>query len=591
MGKCCIEITIKMGVCNMDDLVLEKITSGILSSNEFGIEKWIVIIFLAVLPILINILYKRVNSRYYSIDEKYFNFLSLKKLLVYVCVFIFVLLIFAYLFYAFIINFSSLGNIIYFLLLFILCISISFYICKIDINKNCFISLFGIIAFILLPILTKLCEKTFKFLIISFLIISIIVIFIKIIKFLRSLEKRAANKCCINNRAVKFINIVSNSIVIFILSLLSMSLMAGIIFTDKINQNLSNSTKIHFNEDKKRSEDIECYVNKECYIGEEWNTNSGWYINEECYLNRECYINKERNIDENYSDVKNYIDYLLKNSGDLKVNEFIMLFKNPKDYIDYTIDVEKNLLQKNQLPENQLPENLIEFFKSAEEANINKELFATMRLLIILNLLLDPIIFIIAMASIFILAGAQLLLLRNRFFKPNKIKIYEYIDKPGLVKEVVITEYKDKLLVMEGLIYNNNLYLDRTNYRIIDLSDKLKFVQEKFDSVIFDKLDLFIPVIIIDNCGKKSKHSVDISLNLQKETLKINTLDYKAIGIDISCDVIFKNNCMNIKSEIKRILETVYGINNFIFKLDESVKENFSIDEDTGEIRINLDLE
>ena len=87
MGKCCIEITSKMEVCEVNDLVLEKITSSILNSNEFGIEKWIVIIFLALLPVLINILYKRVNSRYYNIDEKYFNFLSLKRVLVYIFVF------------------------------------------------------------------------------------------------------------------------------------------------------------------------------------------------------------------------------------------------------------------------------------------------------------------------------------------------------------------------------------------------------------------------------------------------------------------------------------------------------------------------
>ena len=247
---------------------------------------------------------------------------------------------------------------------------------------------------------------------------------------------------------------------------------------------------------------------------------------------------------------------------------------------------------KRKLEQEKLEQNLNSFFKSAENANINKELFATMRLLIILNLLLEPFIFIFALLPIFILIGALLLLLRTRFFKPNKIKTYEYIDKPGLMKEVVITEYKDKLLVMEGLIYNNNLYLDRTNYRIIDLSDKLKFAREKFDSVIFDKLDFLISVIIIDNCGKESKHSVDISFNKMKETLRLKIYDnnFSLNEIEISCNVSFKNNCMIIKSEIKQILETNYGMNNFKFKMDESAEKNFSIDENTGEITINLDL-
>ena len=195
------------------------------------------------------------------------------------------------------------------------------------------------------------------------------------------------------------------------------------------------------------------------------------------------------------------------------------------------------------------------------------------------------------MASIFILTAALLLLLRNRFFNPKKIKIYEYIDKPGLMKEVVITEYKDKLLVMEGLIYQENLYLMRSNYRIIDILDTEIFAQKTFKSVVVDMLDFVIPASIIDCNSEEIKCSFDISLNLEKEAINIKNLEYDTRGIDIICDVIFKNGRMIIKSEIKHILETIYGINNFKFKLDESVKKNFSIDEYTGEIIINLDLE
>ena len=379
------------------------------------------------------------------------------------------------------------------------------------------------------------------------------------------------NKHCKCKSLTKYYYIIINSISLFALSLLSVSLLSCLIFSDRINENLYNS------------------VEKNSKI----NQNQHQDISEE---------NKKNN-----NATTEYLKYVLSNSGDLKAKEFVMLFKNPKDYIDYEIDVKKSRLQQKQLEQKQLEQekleqekleqekleqNLNSFFKSAENANINKELFATMRLLIILNLLLEPFIFIFALLPIFILIGALLLLLRTRFFKPNKIKTYEYIDKPGLMKEVVITEYKDKLLVMEGLIYNNNLYLDRTNYRIIDLSDKLKFAREKFDSVIFDKLDFLISVIIIDNCGKESKHSVDISFNKMKETLRLKIYDnnFSLNEIEISCNVSFKNNCMIIKSEIKQILETNYGMNNFKFKMDESAKKNFSIDENTGEITINLDL-
>lgn len=541
----------------MDNLVLEKIIDSILSSNKFGIEKWMIIILIALLPVLINILYKRVNSKYYNIDEKYFNFLSLKRVLIYIAVFLLVILTFAYLFYGAIIDFSLEDTIFYLFLLSLLCIAAVICIFNINFNFNLNLIFEGlkdnkiinlIPKSIVLTILTiaiiAVCKSIkFKYFPVKYLIFFVVAVCVCVLCFM--IKKNKHCKC----KSLKMSHyIIINSIPLLFLSLLSVSLISCLVFSNIVNENLNNS------------------VEKNSKI----NQNQYQDISEE---------NKKNN-----NATKEYLNYVLRNSGDLKAKEFVMLYNNPEDLIrldvSYKSGVNKSILKLY----------LVRFFYNVEKANIQKELFASMRLLIILNLLLEPLIFIFALSPIFVLIGVLLLLLRNRFFDPNKIKTYEYIDKPGLMKEVVITEYKDKLLVMEGLIYNNNLYLDRTNYRIIDLSDKLKLAQEKFESVIFDMLDFFIPVILIDYCGKDSKHNVDISLNLHKETLKINTLDYEAIGIEISCDVSFKNNYMIIKSEIKHILETIYGINNFKFKLDESAKKNFSINENTGEITINLDL-
>lgn len=555
----------------MDNLVFEKITSGILSYNELGIEKWIVIIFVSLLPVLINILYKSVNSKYYNIDEKYFNFLSLKKLLVYVCVFIFVILNFAYLFYAFIINFNLVGAIIYLCLLSLLCIAAAICIYKIDINFNLNFnlnlnlnlkikiifewlkdnkiinlipkSIVLIVMIIVLVIMIIVLCKCFS---VKYLVLFVVAICVCVLFFM--IKKNEHCKC---KNLKKSHYIFINSIPLIVLSLLSISLISCLIFSDKINENLNNS------------------VEKKSKI----NQNQYQDISEE---------NKNNN-----NATKEYLNYVLRNSGDLKAKEFVMLYNNPEYLIrldvSYKSGVNKSILKLY----------LVRFFYNVEKANIQKELFASMRLLIILNLLLDPVIFIFAMASIFILTGALLLLLRDRFFNPKKIKIYEYIDKPGLMKEVVITEYKDKLLVMEGLIYQENLYLMRSNYRIIDISDTEIFAQKTFNSIFCDMLDIFIPVIIIDYRGKKSKGLVDISFNKMKETLRLKIYDnnFNLNEIEISCDVSFKNNCMIIKSEIKHILETIYGINNFKFKLDESAEKNFSIDENTGEIIINLYLE
>lgn len=543
-----------MGVCKMVDLVLEKIASSILSSSKWLPGKWIVIIFMALLPVFINVLYKRVNSRYYNIDEKYFNFFSLKKLLAYVCVFIFVILNFAYLFYVFIINFSLVGYIIYLCLLSILCIAAVIYIFNVNFNLifegriyNNRICLIPIYIVLILCIALILYTALFKYFSVKYFSVKDFTKFILAICVCVLFFMIKKNEHCKCKNLKKSHYIFINSIPLIVLSLLSISLISCLIFSDKINENLYNS------------------VEKKSKI----NQNQYQDISEE---------NKKNN-----NATKEYLNYVLRNSGDLKAKEFVMLYINPEDLIrldvSYKSGVNKSILKLY----------LVRFFYNVEKANIQKELYASMRLLIILNLLLDPIIFIFAMASIFILTGALLLLLRDRFFNPKKIKIYEYIDKPGLMKEVVITEYKDKLLVMEGLIYQENLYLMRSNYRIIDILDTEIFAQKTFKSVVVDMLDFVIPASIIDCNSEEIKCSFDISLNLEKEAINIKNLEYDTRGIDIICDVIFKNGRMIIKSEIKHILETIYGINNFKFKLDENVKDNFSINEDTGEIEINLD--
>ena len=60
----------------MVDLVLEKIIDSI---NELGFAKWIVLIVMALTPVIIDIYYKSVNSKYYNVVGKYFNFSSLKS--------------------------------------------------------------------------------------------------------------------------------------------------------------------------------------------------------------------------------------------------------------------------------------------------------------------------------------------------------------------------------------------------------------------------------------------------------------------------------------------------------------------------------
>ena len=53
-----------MGGCKVDNLVFEKIIDSI---NELGFAKWIVLIVMALSPVIIDIYYKSVNSKYYRL--------------------------------------------------------------------------------------------------------------------------------------------------------------------------------------------------------------------------------------------------------------------------------------------------------------------------------------------------------------------------------------------------------------------------------------------------------------------------------------------------------------------------------------------
>ena len=285
----------------MDNLVFEKITSGILSYNELGIEKWIVIIFVSLLPVLINILYKSVNSKYYNIDEKYFNFLSLKKLLVYVCVFIFVILNFAYLFYAFIINFNLVGAIIYLCLLSLLCIAAAICIYKIDINFNLNLkikiifewlrdnkiinlipkSIVLIVMIIVLVIMIIVLCKCFS---VKYLVLFVVAICVCVLFFM--IKKNEHCKC---KNLKKSHYIFINSIPLIVLSLLSISLISCLIFSDKINENLNNRIA-------KQSE-TNTEINKNTKTRTEINTKTKTEINKKTKTNTE--INTKTNTEIN----------------------------------------------------------------------------------------------------------------------------------------------------------------------------------------------------------------------------------------------------------------------------------------------------
>lgn len=507
---------------------------------RYKISNILIISILILVYIFLELNYRRINQKYYKINTKYFTKYNL-KIFVFVAVFIYLsLFLITMLFKCMLIDFGVYSCIYLFLIILLIVALLAIYFSKIilnnlgkqfeekeELNTICKMVLFIVLAIIYFIIMNYIIKKSFIKSLKLFLGICFFIELSTMYNFRKSMDNTSEIKLRLNPIFIGFnIMYFTGLIFIIIISISSYS---------NVDTYIKEIKKIEFN----------LYD-----IDESFSTIS--------YKDKEFLYKANESI-ENVYHIKDDIKNWKFNDFNNYYNSEIMMTNKDNSY---------NVKSK-----------------------IYNSLKLTLMSLMVLHFITDYMLIIEIILCSILLAIILFSVNKNKN-DPKFKKTYEYIDKPGLMKEVVITEYKDKLVVMDGLLYNNNLYLDRTNYKIIDLSDKPKLAQEKFNSIIFDMMDYFIPVIIIDYCGKETKDRVDISFKKMKETLRLKIYDnsFNLNEIEISCDVSFKNNCMIIKSEIKHILETIYGINNFKFKLEESAKKNFSIDENTGEITINLDL-
>ncbi|WP_019214879.1 hypothetical protein [Fenollaria massiliensis] len=117
---------------------------------------------------------------------------------------------------------------------------------------------------------------------------------------------------------------------------------------------------------------------------------------------------------------------------------------------------------------------------------MKNELFSAIKLLLFLQLITNLIIIIIAVLAGLIFIVTYMFVVKDKYLNPSRKKIYEYIVDSSGLRQFIITDYKDKLLVMTEQKGNNNksnLLLDSSCYKLISLTSDDTIYQGKYDQV------------------------------------------------------------------------------------------------------------
>lgn len=128
----------------------------------------------------------------------------------------------------------------------------------------------------------------------------------------------------------------------------------------------------------------------------------------------------------------------------------------------------------------------IKFINDLEKTNMKNELFSAIKLLLFLQLITNLIIIIIAVLAGLIFIVTYMFVVKDKYLNPSRKKIYEYIVDSSGLRQFIITDYKDKLLVMTEQKGNNNksnLLLDSSCYKLISLTSDDTIYQGKYDQV------------------------------------------------------------------------------------------------------------
>lgn len=438
------------------DAFLEKLISNLITAGGIiQITQYKGIIFATILVIyfLMDKSYKQNNAKFYNIPDKYFIYNTFREFIVNS---IFIFLILLSLGYMFIESFGP-NNAIYlvnFVLLVLYCMFLIYsflqklynnklYIFKSDNrgkSKTRDITL--IVTLILMPLCIYYYFRDINLNIqeaASYLLLGLTILYIIFISLVFA-SKRCKKIChMMNNTIVKAIFDMYQIIYFSILSIVFITVLSSLTLSDKIMYKLEQKSSI-------------------CM--EKTNTDK-----------------KEDNDD--HAELNSISDHILKEVKDgnkLSSNEWFEAFNNPETLIKSYGKDKKGAGS----------EIAIKFINKLEKSNMKKELYSAIKLLLFLQLITNSTILIIAVLAGFIFIVTYMIVVKDKYLNPSRKKRYEYIVDSSGLRQFIITDYNDKLLVMTEQKGNNgksNLMLDSSRYKLISLTNDDMIFQEKFDKV------------------------------------------------------------------------------------------------------------
>lgn len=247
-----------------------------------------------------------------------------------------------------------------------------------------------------------------------------------------------------NNKIIHYISKIYQIIYFTIVSLTFFALLSSLLFSDKITGDLANASKAyHESKNAKMTTVIkDCNKNNEICLGK--------------------VDKKETDI---YTNLSKHISEEIRDSNNWSYAKWVEKFNDPELIINtYKCECLASA-----------------FIKNLEKANMKEAFLSTMRLLLMLNLMNNYIFILIvtfACMCIIIIFG---IFTKNSYFDPSSKKNYEYIVGQNNEHEFIISEYKDKMLVLCGDENNNILTLKQDSYRLVSQDKIEKIYLKEFD--------------------------------------------------------------------------------------------------------------
>lgn len=439
------------------DAFVEKLISNLITAagiSQISPYKGIIFASILFLYFYMDKMYKQNNAKFYNVPDKYFIYNTFREFIVN---FISIFLILLSLGYMFIEAFGQ-NNEIYlvnFAVLVLFCVVLIYsflqklynnnnlYIFKLDNNRKSKTRDITLIVTLLL-ILTCIFVY-FRFIKLNIqvavccLLLGLTVLYIIFISLVFASKKCEKIYRTMNNTIVKSIFYMYQIIYFSILSIVFITVLSSLTLSDKIIVKLAQKNSIYMektNTDKK-------------------------------YDNADL-----AELDSIYE----YILREVKGGKKLSSREWFEAFNNPETLIMSYGEDKKGAVS----------EIAIKFIDNLEKSNMKNELYSAIKLLLFLQLITNLVIIMIAVVSGLIFVVTYMIVVKDKYLNPSRKKTYEFIVDSSELRQFIITDYKDKLLVMTEQKGNNdksNLMLDSSSYKLISLTNNDKISQVKFDKV------------------------------------------------------------------------------------------------------------